>query len=122
MSKMEDGNSAALRQHEAREARAESKYEAWGERARESIVDDLMDGRKVGRTTLYDILDGHHDLLDTGDFAALAINWPNVRDDTMARLEKRCRELCNDWLETAAGQDAVNELVNVMDEDARSGV
>jgi len=121
MSDMPDSTVSALRQRDAAEDRAQSKYEAYGERARESIVDELMRGRKVGGAVLYDILDGP-DLLDTANIVAIVINQPGVRDDILDHLEKDCRELCKDWLDTVAGQDAVDDLVNEMDEEARNDV
>jgi len=117
---MPDGNTAALRQHEASEARAELAADLYGERARERILDDLMTGGTVGRrkVALRDIIDGY-DLLDYEDTANLAAGNAEARNYILSRLEKRCKELCEGWLETAPGQAEVDELISALDEDAR---
>ena len=92
MSKMPCGVTADLRAHEAGEARAERKYDRWVNRARESIVDDLMRGERVGQIVLFDILDGH-DFFDTADVVAIVINRPGVRDDTIA-ISKHAARNC----------------------------
>jgi len=122
MNKLPDGNASALRAHEASQDRADAKREAYGARAREAIVDDLMNKRSVGnhKIMLQDILDSHDELLSVWEIQNLATRNPELVDMVLRDLEKRCIELCADWLETVAGQDAVDDLVNEMDEDARS--
>ena len=127
MSEMPDGNTAALRQHEATQDRLESRHAAYGDKVVESIVDDVVSGRGVK---------GTHKTLNAGDFILenggaemwidhdeLAIllcgrsdQQTNVRD----RLRKRLEGVVRDWCNDGAGAVEVSERERLWDEDARA--
>jgi hypothetical protein len=133
MEKMPDGATADLRRHEANEARADARWDAFGNDAIESVVDDVVCGKGVrwGQRTItaYDFIrdglgapDGHEGVecfLDANDAVALLRRDEDVINRLNAKLSERVREWCRS---SPKGQDIVSERVNALDEDARSGI
>ena len=129
MTDFPDGNTAALRQHESSEARAEAIYEAYAERVIEDLVDDVRRGEVLWPPlgppwSAYDFLtsmleDGD---IDAGDIAALLLRSTgdktreSVKAILLNELERRIREWCKD---TTRGQDLVMERCREWDRDAR---
>lgn len=114
MDKMPDANTAALRQHEAEQDRGQARFDAHGERAIQSIVDDLFEGRKVAGRTLHDFCD------DDAAIEVATLLLAKTRDERIARLdtlvakiEERIRAWC---AEDATGE--VDERVRALDEEA----
>ena len=125
---MEDGNSAALRAHEASEARAEEMYEAYAERVIEGVVDDVMSGKGIrnSNTILFSARDFLSEMLDDGDIdiddiVTLVVFSPsytsdNVRTRLLDELTRRVKFWCKD---TTRGQELVMERCREWDRDAR---
>ena len=117
MNDMPDGNTAALRQHEASEDRAQARFDAYGERAIQSVVDDLFDGKKIAGFTLRDFCEDDASV----ELETVLRVWSQSHDAAIAcldaltdKIEERIREWCG---EDVTGE--VDERVRVLDEDAR---
>lgn len=83
-----------LARHETAQVRAEARYDVYGERAIQSIVDDLLEGRKVARFTIHDFVD----LIDSDDLAALLL--AKTQDDKITRLDalrEKVMQVIRDW-------------------------
>lgn len=117
MSEMPDGNTAALRQHEASEDRAQARFDAYGERAIQSVVDDLFDGKKIAGFALRDFCEDEA----SAEIETLLLARSRSQDEATTRLdaltdeiEERIREWCGEDL---TGE--VDERVRMLDDDAR---
>jgi hypothetical protein len=125
---MPDGNSAALRDHESAEARAEERWEAYGERAIQSVVDDVLEGRILRNVNPsppkdqapLDFIEDVADWLSADELAMLITGNLDKTHVLRGRLSKRLAEAVRTWCEdTQAGRSLVNCVIDSMDEDAR---
>jgi len=128
MNPMPDGNSAALRAHEAAEARAEERWEAYGERAVQSVVDDVLGGQILRNVSSsppkdrapLDFIEDVADWVSADELAMLITGNTDTTDVLRQRLSKRLSEAVRAWCEdTVAGRSLVNCIIDDMDEDAR---
>ena len=104
---MLDGNTVAERLHDAANAKADAVVEAYEKEAVESIVDDLMDGDKVGQFTRHDFLN----CISDDDLAAIL--FAKSRDEQQAAIDACIQKVRQDILDWCAasnnGQDQVND-------------
>jgi hypothetical protein len=118
---MPDGNSAAERQRDASEAKAEEKWDRWEKRAREDIVDDLMSGRSVGprKVALQDLIAdaGIETVISPGDLARLNFGSEDDTYEILRNLNKTCLKLCHYWLDSESGQSYLGDRIDNMEED-----
>jgi hypothetical protein len=128
MNHMPDGNSAALRAHESAEARAEERWEAYGERAIQSVVDDVLGGQILRNVNPsppkdqapLDFIEDVADWVSADELAMLITGNTDTTDVLRQRLSKRLTEAVRTWCEeTEAGRSLVNQIINDMDDDAR---
>ena len=119
-----DGNTAALRQHESSEARAEEIYEAYAERVIEGVVDDVMVGVGIRlsreyRLTAYDFIAEMlgDDFICPGDIVQLLL-YPSLRKSTTDRLTTELATRVVAWCkDTTRGQDLVMERCREWDRE-----
>jgi hypothetical protein len=122
-----DGNSAALRQYEASQARAESLSDAYHAKAVDSIVDDVIygNGVKVGYPprpySARDVIEdkGVDMWLDSEDLANLATAPLDSLLDIQLKMEKQLEKAVREWCETETGRQVVADRIQEMAEDAR---
>ena len=115
---MPDSNSFAERQHSASQARAEERYEAYGSRVVESIIDDLLEGREVGGMTWDDFCEHR---LTWKDVGALLKATGDARIDKHHDLKLTVERHIRQWCE-GRGSAEVNERVKAWEEADRTGV
>lgn len=113
---MPDGNSAALRQHEAEQDRLDLRHSTYGFRVVQDIVDDLFDGQKVARLTLHDFTD---DITAEEIGSLLLAGNRDQQIDRLDALKDRTERRIRDWCD-GDGADEVAEREQAAKKDARA--
>lgn len=112
MSKMPDGNTAALRQFENAQAKANAIYECYGSRVEDDFVSAILAGETVkvfGKPyAAVDFIDGNVDhsmslemFVDPDDVAALITNSGERALNVRERLQKKLEAAVRCWLENS---------------------
>ena len=104
-----------LRQRESTQDKLEGRHAAYGDRAVESIVDDIMDGKKVDGRTIHDFCGECFTWEDMGSLMMATGSWRLVCHAAFVdKLKNHIREMCDNYL-----LDEVSERERQMDEEAR---
>lgn len=130
ISDIPDGNTAALRAHEAAEARAEKRWKAYGEAAIKSVIEDVLEGRVLRNVNPLpprdvapgDFIEDVAEWIDADTLATLITGHESVIESLLVALHGRLERKVRDWCENAdAGRNLVGRIIDSLDEDARSG-
>ena len=130
--RMPDGNTAALREYEASQARAERIYDAYADRVIDDIVDDIVSGRTLKvfgvNYSIHDFIndglgaapgyEGVECFLDTDDLVQLLLNKPEVQQDVRVRLLKEIERRVREWCATSErAQEFIDQRCRDWNED-----
>lgn len=127
---MPDGNAAALRQHEAAEARAEERWERHSESAIKSVIEDVLEGRVLRNVNPFpprdvaarDFIEDVSEWVGAEDLTMLITGHTGQIESLLVALHGRLEREVRDWCETSdAGRALVDHIIDAMDEDARNG-
>lgn len=113
---MPDGNTAALRTHEAAQDRADRRHALHGAGAVESIVEDLFGGKKVADRTLHDFCDG----VSAEEIAALLLASGDDRTAKLHAMEKAVKDAILVSCESGGLEDEVAEREREAVDDAKA--
>lgn len=113
------------RDKEAADDRAESKWEAWEEKANEMLADEMLASKVVGRGIEMTL-----GLLADDLPAAIGPDWAHFREacslrdcDSMGNCIARAIDrVIEEYIDSEDGQTRIGELVNELEEDARNGI
>lgn len=120
---MTDHVTADLREKEAADDRAESRWEAYEGKARELLADEMLKLKVMGRGIEMTL-----EMLADDLPAAIGPDWASFReacsrrdcDDIGNCIARAIDRVIADYIDREDGQARLEELINELDEDARN--
>lgn len=95
---------------------AEKRHDLYGDKARQSIVDDLFSGRKAGRLSLHDFCEEVWELIERDELAAFLMADRDTQHAMTDALRKRVEKRIRDWCE-GNGAEEVDERTRGMSDE-----